>query len=225
MGIQVVRVEIDLHEPREIRCALERLGAEVRIQALPIADYRTAGMLAERKTVRDLHATLAAGRLWRQMGRLRAGGRRAFLIVEGSALDVGGVSPAAIRGALLAVGENGVTVVRSETTADSALWLYRIACRAMLRPPTRDRPVHAQRPKSAAPEAILAAIPGISTVTARALLSHFGSVAAVVEATDAQLSDVSGIGPVRARSLREAFNLPPTSYRSRRSRERPGLST
>jgi ERCC4-type nuclease len=217
MGIQVVRIDVDAHEPVTISSDLEKLGADVNVESLAVADYRTGKALVERKTVRDLHLTLAAGRLWGQLVRLRASGRRSFLLVEGPSLDAGPISPAAIRGALLAVAEQEVSVIRSATEADSALWLYRIACRTIR--PRRDRPLYAQRPKGRSPEAVLAAIPGISTVIARELLDHFGSVAAVVKATDAELKDVDGIGPIRAQTIREALNLPQSAYHSRRSRE------
>ncbi len=217
MGIQVVSVVVDVHEPTAIARELDRLGAEVRVDRLKVADYRAPCVLVERKTVRDLHLTLATGRLWGQLGRLRAAGGRPFLLVEGPSLDAGPISPAAIRGALLAVGENGVTVVRSETKSDTALWLYRIASRATR--PSRDRPVYAQRAKEPTAEAVLAAIPDISTITARALLSHFGNVDAIVNATDVDLTDVQGIGPVRAQRLRQAFTQRHSAYRSRRSRE------
>ena len=221
----MVRIDADVHEPERIRTELSRLGVDVQRRRLAVGDYRVEGVFVERKTVRDLHLTLAAGRLWGQLGRLRAAGGRSLLLVEGMSLDAGPISPAGIRGALLAAGENGVTVVRSETEADSALWLYRIACRAGRQHPAPDRPVSSQRPKDATPEAVLAAIPEISTVSARALLAHFGSVAAIVNAPDAELTAVPGIGPVRALRLRESLNHPHYAYRSRRSRERPGRAT
>jgi ERCC4-type nuclease len=116
MGIQVVRVDVDVHEPAAIRYELERLGAEVRVEGLP-------------------------------------------------------------------------------------------------------RPLYAQRAKESTAEAVLAAIPDISTITARALLTHFGSIDAIVSATDVDLTDVQGIGPVRAQRLRQAFTQRHSAYRSRRSRE------
>ena len=225
MGIQVVRVEVDVHEPAAIVGELRRLGTEVRVAQLPVADYRSGFALVERKTVRELHLTLAAGRLWGQLGRLRAAGSRPFLLVEGASLDAGPISATGIRGALLAAAENGVPIVRSESRADSALWIHRIAWRAARRSSSRDRPVYAQRPKPSTAEGVLAAVPGISTMSARALLGRFGSLQAIVNATDADLRDVQGIGPVRARNLRAAITHQHVSYRSRRSRERPGRAT
>jgi ERCC4-type nuclease len=225
MGIQAVRIEVDLHEPQKVRAELARLGVDVLSRRLHAGDYRMEGATVERKTVRDLHLTLAAGRLWGQLGRLRATGNHSFLLVEGVSLDAGPISPAAIRGALLAAGESGITVVRSESEADSSLWLYRIARRAGRHGSPPDRPLYAQRPKVALPEAVLAAIPEISTVSARALLAHFGSVAAIVNAPAAELTAVPGIGPVRAQRLKESLTHPHYAYRSRQSRERPGRAT
>jgi ERCC4-type nuclease len=56
-----------------------------------------------------------------------------------------------------------------------------------------------------APEALLAAVPGISAVGARALLARFGSVAGVVAAGREAWLEVPGIGPERARALEEAL--------------------
>jgi ERCC4-type nuclease len=71
-----------------------------------------------------------------------------------------------------------------------------------------DRPRYAQQPQpapAAAAEAMLAAVPGISTVRARALLSHFGGVAEVVAAGEEAWREVPGIGPTRAKALAETF--------------------
>ena len=64
MGIQVVRMEVDLHEPEKVRAELARLGVEVLSRPLQVGDYRMRGVMVERKRVRDLHLTLASGRLW-----------------------------------------------------------------------------------------------------------------------------------------------------------------
>ena len=221
----MVRIEVDVHEPTAVVDELRRRGTDVRVARLPVADYRSGPALVERKTVRDLHLTLAAGRLWGQLGRLRAAGSQPFLLVEGASLDAGPISANAIRGALLAAAAHGVPIVRSESRTDSALWIDRIASRAVRRSMTRDRPLYAQRPKPSTAEGVLAAVPGISTMSARALLGRFGSLQAIVNASDDELMEVQGIGPLRARNLRAAVTHPHVSYRSRRSRERPGRAT
>ena len=52
---------------------------------------------------------------------------------------------------------------------------------------------------------MLAAVPGISTVTARALLERFGSLGGIAAASPEELLDVPGIGKERARALADAL--------------------
>lgn len=188
-----------------VPAALLRLGARVTVEPLAAGDYRIAsGILVERKTVADLHGSLGRGRLWAQVGGIRDAAASPFLLVEGDELDGGPRHPNAIRGALLAIAELGVAILRSRDPADSALWLHRLALRQARKARARDRPQGA--PRMAAPAVdVLAAVPGISTQTARALLSRFGSVRGVLDAGPERWAEVDGIGSVRAHALAAAL--------------------
>jgi ERCC4-type nuclease len=70
-----------------------------------------------------------------------------------------------------------------------------------------------------------AAVPGISEVTAKALLLHFGSLAAVVDADPSVWEQVRGIGRQRSRAMTYTFHGAPTASGSRRSRERQDPAT
>ena len=73
-----------------------------------------------------------------------------------------------------------------------------------------DRPVYAQRPKPAPEdtrEAMLAAVPGVSAGTARALLERFGTIGALLAAGPDEWQCVPGIGPERVRALCTAFDV------------------
>jgi ERCC4-type nuclease len=72
---------------------------------------------------------------------------------------------------------------------------------------------------------MLASVPGISRVSAEALLSHFGTLAAVLQADPSEWQEVNGIGPTRAHALTTTFHRAYTASRSRRNRERQGLAT
>lgn len=187
-----------------------RRGVDVEILHLEAGDYRLPGqVLVERKTVADFHESLRRGRLWGQIGRLRNAARLPYLLLEGQRVDAGPLRPDAVRGALLAVIGQGVPLVVAETPRVSASWLHLLALRANGIRLGRDRPIYAQvlkSPRELVPEAVLAAVPGISVDGARALLARFGTVGGVVAAGyDAWLT-VPGIGPVRASALRDAFS-------------------
>lgn len=211
---EVLEIVADVHErASRVPDALERLGVRVTVRSLTRGDYVLApGCVVERKTVVDLRVTIQQGRFWHQMHKLRSTGDRPCLLVEGQSLRLarGGLRPDSIRGALLAVSDLGVTILRSEDGGDSAAWMVRLAVRR-LRVQTHDRPVYARRPKrreSTPAEEALAAAPGISTTTARALLRHFGSLQSVLSTSEKDLSGVAGVGPVRVRALLEMIQRP-----------------
>lgn len=163
------------------------------------------------ETVLDLHAAVLKGRLWPQLGKLRAACAFPYLLVEGTDIDRGPLHHNAIRGVCLAVIDQGIALLRSGYQRDSALWIHRLAVRCQQIEPAAERPAYAQRPRpkpgEVTAEALLSAVPGISTSCARALLERFGSVAAVVTADPAEWLEVPGIGTERARALEETFGF------------------
>jgi ERCC4-type nuclease len=183
---------------------LRALGADVEVRPLAAGDYRIGARLVERKTVLDLHGAIIKGRFWRQVGRLRRVSPHAYLLVEGVDLDQGPLRPNSVRGALLALAELGVHVLRTTDENDSASWLILLARRAR---GDADRPVYAQRPKRSrdASEAMLAAVPGLSVHSARALLNRFGSVGDVLAAGRENWLSTPGIGPKRAAALAQTL--------------------
>lgn len=208
-----VRILADVHEQKSgIPSLLEDLGAEVELVPLPAGDYALgADTIVERKRVLDLHGSITKGHFWRQLAKLRGACAFPYLLVEGTDIDRGPLGTNAIRGACLAAIDQGVALLRSDQQRDSALWLHRLAVRCQRGEPAPDRPVYAQRlkpaPGSDAAEAVLAAAPGISVASARALLAHFGSVVAVIQAGPDRWTEVQGIGPDRARALYETLVL------------------
>jgi DNA excision repair protein ERCC-4 len=202
-----VRIVVDVHERQSgiADVLADELRAEVELAPLPAGDYACgADTLVERKRVLDLHGAVTKGRLWPQLAKLRAAAAFPYLLVEGTDLDRGPLGGAAIRGVCLAAIDQGIALLRSGQPRDSALWIHRLAVRCQRIGPAADRPVYSQRPKAGgaeAAEALLAAVPGISATSARALLAHFGSVAAVLAATPEEWLEVPGIGRERARSL------------------------
>lgn len=172
-----------------------------RWRRLAVGDYLVGRAVVERKSVEDLHLAIIKGRFWPQIGRLTRTSRP-LLLVEGPDLDAGPLRPESVRGALLAVDELGVGIIRSSGPADSALWLKLLADRASR---VRGRTRTYARPTRDAAEAMLTAVPGISVVTARALLARFGSVSAVVEAGPAQWLSTPDVGPIRAQRLSETL--------------------
>jgi ERCC4-type nuclease len=104
------------------------------------------------------------GRLLPQLAKLRAACAFPYLRIEGTDIDRGPLHHNAVRGALLAVIDQGIALLRSGYQRDSALWIHRLAVRCQQVEPAADRPAYAQRPRpkprQEAAEALLSAFPG-----------------------------------------------------------------
>jgi DNA excision repair protein ERCC-4 len=207
--MDTVTITVDVRERRSgLPPLLGALGTEVVLVTLAVGDYAFGDRIVERKTVADLHASLTSDRLWSQIGALRRDQRRAYLMVEGEKLDDGPVPARALRGTLLKVLDNGIRLIRTTSKEDSALWLHVLACQERRREEARLRRRVGRRSIGISPVGLLAAIPGIGSDQAEALLEVFGSIGELASASEAELRTVAGIGPERARTLLRTLSQP-----------------
>ena len=103
-----------------------------------------------------------------------------------------------------------MTIIRAEHAEDTAEWLFCLAVRRR-DGAIRDRPVYAQRPRSAAvlpQEAALASAPDVSVITARRVLNRFGSLHQIGEASIEDLQAIPGVGSKRATSIATLIHEP-----------------
>lgn len=190
-----------------IPAALAAAGIDVAPAQLPAGDYIVSDrVVVERKTGADLAASIKDRRLFEQTERLRAAYPAVVLLVEGQPMHI---SSASWKGALGRVLASGVALLQTEDADDSASWLFRLH-RLEGKGPTEARG-HPRIRRPAADlepvaEDVLACLPGVSTVGARRLLEHFGSLSATFAAGEAELRQVPGIGPVRGAQLARLFH-------------------
>jgi len=204
--VDEVTITVDVRERRsDVPARLAALGSPVSIVTLAVGDYAVGDRVIERKTVADLHSSLVNRRLWSQVAALRKDPRRAYVLVEGDNLDQGPVPPRALRGALIKVIDNGIRLLRTASPEDTALWLHVLARQEQRRMEHRATVTTGRRPIVVSPVGLLAAIPGISIDSAKALLTEFGSIAAIAAASQPDLQSIPGIGPERAAALHHAL--------------------
>ena len=194
-----------LYDHRENRSGipdeLHARGLALRAENLPAGDYVLSDrLIVERKTGSDLAASIKDRRVFEQAERLRAAYPAVVLLVEGRPIHI---SSASWKGALGRVLTMGVGVLQTSDPLDSADWIARLA-RQEEAPPSGARGSGRVRRDPEASD-ILGCLPGISTVNARRLLDHFGSLKAVTAASEAELRAVRGIGPVKAAELFRLF--------------------
>ncbi len=189
--------------------AVATLWPETYVGRLPAGDVEIGPrILVERKTMTDFAASLADGRLFRQAHGLSRAASHPLLILEGEdSLDAAGIPPRALRGVLLTllVGYR-LPLLRTGSLSETAVWLARIAKQESRRLARRDRPA----PRTPVREAldILGAVPGVGDARARRLVRAFGSIRAVLAASEEELAATPGIGPAIARSVARAGGSP-----------------
>jgi len=177
---------------------LSRMGYTIRSELLEIGDYILSDRVCvERKTVEDFLVSLKDGRLFQQMSTMKRAFLRPVVIIEGKGLfESGGINPASIYGAIASIiSDYGIPIIQSKDAVETASLLSAMSKReyAESRPlPTR---VDIGASEIGRRQLFLVeGLPGVSAVLARRLLEHFGSVRAVMTASEEELMQVKGVG-------------------------------
>jgi len=201
--------ELDANIARELS---KRDDFRTRLETLAVGDYILSDRVAvERKTVDDFLDTLTGGdrSMFEQVGDAARHYSRPVVIIEGS--DLYGkrdVHPNAIRGALSSLAVDfGASILQTEDEAETRELLAVIAGREQQKD-DREVSVHGEKQSKTLAEQqeyVVAAIADIGPVTARSLLSEFGTVEAVMTAREEDLLEADGVGQVTAERIREVI--------------------
>ncbi len=205
-------IYVDNREDGALIEELGRLGAEIELKQLDVGDYVASDRVGiERKQIRDFIISVMNGRIFDQMNRLKQAYQRPILIIEGSPelLWFERVHPNTIRGALAAIAiDFGIPILWSLNYRESAGLIYWIAHREQIaekREPAV-RPGKKVSSLARAQEYLIAGLPGISTVRARALLRKFKTPRRVFAAKEGQLLKLPGFGQKRVRMIKEILD-------------------
>jgi ERCC4-type nuclease len=194
---------------------------ELRVDRLSLGDYLVddGWLRVERKTLPDLARSIADGRLFRQASRLASASERAIVLLEGTARDLANsdMRREALQGALITLTlKLDLSLLRAKTPEESAR-LIRYAAHQMKR--DRDgavpRASGGKRPtgKRKTQLYVLQGLPNVGPARAHRLLEQFGGVEAVMTAPVEALTEVEGIGPKTAQSVRWAVEEKSIAYR------------
>ncbi|ELY64304.1 DEAD/DEAH box helicase [Natronococcus jeotgali] len=201
--------EMDANIARELS---RRETYEVRLETLEVGDYVLSDRVAvERKSVADFVDSLVGGdrSVFEQVGAMSRHYARPIVIVEGEGLyEQRDVHPNAVRGALSSLAVDfGASVLRTESEADTTDLLAVIAGREQ-EAGDREVSVHGQKQAKTMAEQqeyVVSSIAEIGPVTARSLLEEFGTVEAVMIASEDELTEADGVGRVTAERIRDVI--------------------
>lgn len=189
-----------------------RDGLTTRLETLDVGDYVLSDRVAvERKSVDDFLDTIVGSdrSLFEQIKDAARSYARPILILEGeqaALFERRNVHPNAIRGALASLAIDFGTSVLYTRDEDGTADLLETVARREQEESDRVVSVHSEKSAKTLPEQqeyVVSAIAEVGPVTATALLEQFGSVEAVMSASEEELTGVSGVGDVTAERIRE----------------------
>ncbi|WP_265109491.1 DEAD/DEAH box helicase [Halosolutus halophilus] len=199
--------EMDANIARDLS---RREEIEVRLETLDVGDYVASDrVVVERKSVADFVDSLVGAdrSVFEQVGAMARHYSRPIVIVEGEGLyEQRDVHPNAVRGALSSLAVDfGASVLRTEDETETMELLAVIAGREQ---ETADREVSVHGEKQSKTlaeqqEYVVSSIAEIGPVTARSLLSEFGTVEEIMIASEDELREAEGVGKVTAERIRE----------------------
>ncbi len=207
------RVYVDVRERGSgVPEALTEMGAVVIYQQLSVGDYLVSDRIVfERKSLRDLVASVFDGRLFDQARRLSEAYEAPIVLVEGGLEDIAKYTGKVfeVKMALLSVSvDYGVRIVYVSGPGEAAKVIYHMACREQKE---RKRPIVVHRkPRLGSLWAqqlyVVQSLPGVGPRLAERLLEYFGSIEAICRASVVELERV--LGEARARTVYRVIHTP-----------------
>lgn len=189
---------------------LTEIGVDVEINAMSVGDYQVSDEVAiERKTAKDFVESIMDKRLFKQARELSEEFKRPIIILEGNDLYNGIIHPNAVRGSIAALAlDFRISIIPTRNAQDTAYMIKRIAIREQkgekipIQIRTEKKPVSLMEQQLFMVESL----PNIGPVNAKNLLSHFGSVSNVLNASESELQEVEGIGKKTAENIRKVLD-------------------
>ena len=198
---------------------LSKLNVRVYFSRLPVADYVLNPELAvERKSVRDLVASVYASRLFYQAAKLSSAYAKPFLLVEGDSKEVEALARnlksfyGAIANVTLAY---GLRVLYTASPKETAMAIAELLVHARAKPLARMPSELPPRSKSTTQQQLylVSSMPGIGRKLAVKLLSKYGTPRRVLSLTAGELAMTPGIGWRKAEKIKEMLDATFTKHR------------
>ena len=211
MKLEDLRIVVDERERKSgIPDLLKSVGLNLEMKTLPIGDYIVAPeTIVERKSIRDLMASVFDGRLFDQCSRLKEHFEHPIVLMEGNVDEIEEITdnPLIFYGAISTVVlDFKIPVIPTPSAAHTAKLLVSMCSRK----DTPKGPFLKKIKKSSDLQkqqlSVLCSLPGIGEKFAVRMLEKFGTPLKVFSATTAELAKVEGLGEARAKKIKKTLD-------------------
>jgi len=185
---------------------LKSIGMGVEMKTLPIGDYIVAPeTIVERKSIKDLMASVFDGRLYDQCTRLKENFEHPIVLVEGNVDEIEEITdnPLVFYGALSRVTlEFKIPIIPTPSASHTAKLLVALCSKKdgpkgpYLKKIKKSSNLETQQLST------LCSLPGIGEKFAVRMLEKFGTPLKVFSATTSELAKVEGLGESRAKKIK-----------------------
>jgi len=205
---------------------LSKLNVRVYFSRLPVADYVLSPEIAvERKSVRDLVASVYDSRLFYQAAKISAAYVKPYLLVEGDSTEVQGLAKnlrsfyGAVANVTLAY---GLRVLYTANQKETALAIAELLGHARAKPLTRMPSELPPKAKTVPQQQLylVSSLPGVGRKLAERLLSKYGTPRRVMSLTAGELALTQGIGWKRGERIKEMMDTRFTRYQEKGTQAR-----
>ncbi|MDC0883886.1 ERCC4 domain-containing protein [Nitrosopumilus sp.] len=202
-----LRIIVDERERKSgIPDLLKSIGMGVEMKTLPIGDYIVAPeTIVERKSIKDLMASIFDGRLYDQCTRLKENFEHPIVLVEGNVDEIEEITdnPLVFYGALSRVTlEFKIPIIPTPSASHTAKLLVALCSKKdgpkgpYLKKIKKSSNLETQQLST------LCSLPGIGEKFAVRMLEKFGTPLKVFSATTSELAKVEGLGESRAKKIK-----------------------
>ena len=211
MKLENLRIIVDERERKSgIPELLKSVGMNLEMKTLPVGDYIVAPeTIVERKSIRDLMASVFDGRLFDQCSRLKEHFENPIVLMEGNVDEIEEITenPLIFYGAISTVTlDFKIPIIPTPSAAHTAKLLVSMCSRKN----SHKGPYLKKIKKSSDIErqqlSILCSLPGIGDKFAIRMLEKFGTPLKVLTATTADLAKVEGLGETRAKKIKKMLD-------------------
>lgn len=185
-------------------------NVKVISKQLEIGDYiLSKDVCVERKTIEDFVSSMIDGRLFTQMVNLRESYPKPLILVEGNfseIFNIRNIHRNSIIGALTSIAlDYQVPIINTKNNEETAEYLYVIAKREQI---GKDKEIGIRFGRkglttSEKQKFIIEGLPLVGPQLAKNLLEKFGSIKAIIDANEKELTQVEGVGKKKAREIQK----------------------
>ncbi len=211
MNLENLRIVVDERERKSgIPDLLKSIGLNIEMKTLPIGDYIVAPeTIVERKSIRDLMASVFDGRLFDQCARLKEHFEHPVVLMEGNVDEIEEITenPLIFYGALSTVVlDFKIPVIPTPSANHTAKLLVSMCSRKDSPKGPYLKKIKKSNDLEKQQLSVLCSLPGIGEKFAVRMLTKFGTPLKVFSATTAELAKVEGLGDARAKKIKKTLD-------------------